>query len=53
MTLKILVLYVDDMLITKKSTNVSNRLKARMVRIFDRNYLGEDKQSFGIEIHKD
>ena len=48
----ILVLYVDDMLIVRKSMDEINKLKARMDRIFDMKYLGAAKQILGIEIHR-
>ena len=49
----ILVLYVDDMLITRKSMVEINRLKAQLARTFDMKDLGETKLILGMEIHKD
>ena len=49
----ILVLYVDDILIVRKSMDDINRLKAQMARTFDMKDLGAAKQILGIEIHRD
>jgi hypothetical protein len=48
-----LVLYVDDILIVRKSMVEINRLKDHMVRTFDMKDLGATKQILGIEIHRD
>ena len=49
----ILVLYVDDMLITRKSMVEINRLKAQLARTFDMKDIGETKLILGMEIDKD
>jgi hypothetical protein len=49
----ILVLYVDDMLVTSKSMVEINRLKAQLARAFDMKDLGAAKQILGMEIHRD
>jgi hypothetical protein len=49
----ILVLYVDDMLVARKSTVDINRLKAQLARAFDMKDLGAVKQIVGMEIHRD
>jgi hypothetical protein len=49
----ILVLYVDDMLLTSKSITEINRLKAQMARMFDMKDLGATKQILGMEIFRD
>ena len=48
----ILVLYVDDMLIVRKSVDEINRLKAHMARTFDMKDLEVAKQILGIEIDR-
>ena len=49
----ILVLYVDDMLIVRKSMDEIYRLKAQMDRTFDMKDLGDEKKVLGIEIQSD
>jgi hypothetical protein len=49
----IFVLYVDDMLMERKSMVDINNLKAQFGRAFDMKDLGEAKQILGMEIHKD
>eukprot|EP00253_Pinus_taeda_P022944 PITA_22944 len=49
----ILVLYVDDMLLTSKSIEEINRLKAHMARKFDMKDLGVARQILGMEIFRD
>ena len=47
----ILVLYVDNMLVERKSMVEINRLKDKLPRTFDMKDLGATKQFLGIEIH--
>ena len=49
----ILSLYVDEMLIVRKSMAEINMLKDQMARNFDMKDLGAAKQILGIEIHRD
>jgi hypothetical protein len=49
----ILVLYVDDMILTSKSITVINRLKDEMAMAFDMKNLGAARQILGMEIFKD
>ena len=49
----ILVLYVDDMLVERKSMVEINRLKVDLSRKFDMKDLGATKQILGMEIHRD
>ena len=49
----ILVLYVDDMLIARKSMEEINRLKAQLSRTFEMKDLGAAKHILGMEIHID
>eukprot|EP00253_Pinus_taeda_P033931 PITA_33931 len=49
----ILVLYVDDMLLTSKSIEEINKLKAQMARTFDMKDLGAARQILGMEIFRD
>eukprot|EP00253_Pinus_taeda_P029468 PITA_29468 len=48
----ILVLYVDDALIARKSMEEINRLKAQFSRTFDMKDLGATKHILGMEIHR-
>jgi hypothetical protein len=43
----ILVLYVDDMILARKSITEINRLKAQIARTFDMKYLRVARQIFG------
>ena len=47
------VLYVDDMLIVRKSMGEIKRLKAHLSRTFDMKDLGAKKHILGMEIHRD
>ena len=49
----ILVLYVDDMLIARKSMEEISRLKAQLSRTFEMKDLGAAKHILGMEIHRD
>jgi hypothetical protein len=49
----ILVSYVDDMIVEKKSIVEINRLKSQLSREFDMKDLGSTKQILGMEIHRD
>jgi hypothetical protein len=49
----ILVLYVDDMLVERKSMVEINRLKAQLAKAFDMKDLGTTTQILGMEIHRD
>jgi len=49
----ILVFYVDDMLVSRKSMVEINRLKAQLARDFDMKDLGATKQILGMEIQRD
>jgi hypothetical protein len=49
----ILLLYVDDILLVRKSITEINRLKAQMDRSFDMKDLGEARQILGMEISRD
>ena len=49
----ILVLYVEDMLLARKSITNINRLKAQMARTFDMKDLGATRQILGMEIFRD
>ena len=49
----ILVLYVEDMLLARKSITEINRLKAQMARTFDMKDLGAARQILGMEIFRD
>ena len=49
----ILVLYVDDMLVTSKSMFEIGRLKAQLARTFDMKDLGATNQILGMQIHTD
>jgi hypothetical protein len=49
----ILVLYVGDILLARKSIIEINGLKAQMARMFDMKDLGASKQILGMEIFRD
>jgi hypothetical protein len=49
----ILVLYVDDMLVARKTMGEINSLKAHLARKFDKMDLGGEKQISVMEIHRD
>ena len=49
----ILVLYLDDMLLARKSITEINRVKAQMARTFDMKHLGVARQILGMEIFRD
>jgi hypothetical protein len=49
----ILVLYVDNMLVARKSMVEINMLKAKLARAFYMKDLGEAKKILGMEIHRD
>eukprot|EP00253_Pinus_taeda_P022163 PITA_22163 len=49
----ILALYVDDVLIARKSMEEINRLKAQLSRTFDMKDIGAEKHILGMEIHRD
>jgi hypothetical protein len=49
----ILVLYVDDIILARKSITEINRLKAQMARMFDMKDLGAARQILGMEIFRD
>ena len=52
-TFIILVVYVEDILISSKSMEEINRLKAQLSRTFDMKDLGAAKHILGMEIHRD
>ena len=47
------MLCVDDILVTSKSMEEINRLKAQLSRMFDMKDLGAAKHILGMEIHRD
>ena len=49
----ILVLYVGDMLVARKSIFEISRLKAQLDRTFDMKDLGATNQILGMHIHRD